>query len=54
MKKAICKYWNRTYGFIMGVMATISTLLTIVTGVWLYKQGKEAGKQEKDEPEEEN
>lgn len=46
MKNTILKYANRSYGFITGVVVTISTIVLFVTGVVLYAVGKSKGKEE--------
>lgn len=52
MKKAIAKYWNRTYGFMVGVICTLSGIATLAIMVAMCIAGTKAAEKEKDETEE--
>lgn len=52
MKKAIAKYWNRTYGFMAGVICTLSGIVTLVIMLVMWFAGKKSAEKEKDETEE--
>ena len=52
MKKAIAKYWNRTYGFMVGVICTLSGIVTLGMMIGMWCAGKYSAKKEKDETEE--
>lgn len=52
MKKAISKYWNRMYGFIVGVICTISGIVTLGLIIGMWFAGKRSAEKEKDKTEE--